>query len=184
MRIKLSLHHSLVALMLLPIFLFSGKSSQAFDVKAICEDVKDPAGCEKYFRDLVPGKNGNKNFEENQIIESLRSIGAPHQTQIDREYLNLHFSLMHSFWRNKFVNLPDASLHLDDGFLKGCGKLRISSYWNVYCPDYSEITLNAQTLVSLLPDKSNLNINYLNMIILAHEFGHHVNWYWEDLRKR
>ena len=177
MRIKLSLYHSLVALMLLPIFIFSGKSSQAFDVKAICEDVKDPAGCEKYFRDLAPGKNGNKNFEENQIIESLRSIGAPHQTQIDREYLNLHFSLMHAFWRKKFVNLPDASLHLDDGFLQGCGKLRISSYWNVYCPDYSEITLNAQTLVSLLPEKSILNINYLNMIILAHEFGHHVNWY-------
>ena len=53
--------------------------------------------------------------------------------------------------------------------------MRISNFPNIYCPDYAEITLNAQPLVAILPDKSNLNINHLNLIILAHEFGHHVN---------
>ena len=118
MRIKLSLRQSLVVLILLPIFFISGKSSQALEVKSICEDVKDRVGCEKYFRDLSPGKTGNENIKDNQIIESLRSIGAPNKTKVDREYLNLHFDLLHAFWRKKFVNLPDASLHLDDGFLK------------------------------------------------------------------
>ena len=98
MSINLSLHHSLFAFMVLPIFLISGQSSQAFEVKAICEDVKDRAGCEKYFRDLAPSKAGNKNIEENLIIKSLRSVGVPSKTQIDREYLNLHFnSTKHCF---------------------------------------------------------------------------------------
>ena len=174
MRIKKLVCCGIVSSILFSICTASGKAFQISEVKAICEDAKDRSGCEKYFQNLAPIKNNDEKKETN-IIESLRILGAPSRTDFGRDYIELHFDLLHAFWRNRFVNLPDATLLLDDGFMKGCGKLRISKFPNIYCPDYAEITLNAKPLVGILPDKSNLNINHLNLIILAHEFGHHVN---------
>ena len=175
MIIKYFVHYGVFSSILFSICLAPGKAFQVSDVKTICEGAKDRSGCEKYFQDLAPTKTFNDEANENSIIESLLFLDAPSQTDLSRDYIELHFDLLHAFWRNKFVNLPDATLLLDDGFTKGCGKLRISNFPNIYCPDYAEITLNAKPLVVILPDKRNLNINHLNLIILAHEFGHHVN---------
>ena len=175
MIIKYFVHYGVVSSILFSICLAPGKAFQVSDVKTICEGAKDRSGCEKYFQDLAPTKTFNGEANENSIIESLLFLDAPSRTDFSRDYIELHFDLLHAFWRNKFVNLPDATLLLDDGFTKGCGKLRISNFPNIYCPDYAEITLNAKPLVVILPDKRNLNINHLNLIILAHEFGHHVN---------
>lgn len=175
MRINRFFHYGVVSSILFSICFAPGKAFQVSEVKAICEGAKDRSGCEKYFQDLAPTNTFSDDAKENNIIESLRLLDAPSRANFSRDYIELHFDLLHVFWRNRFANLPDATLLLDDGFLKGCGKLRISNFPNIYCPDYAEITLNAQPLVAILPDKSNLNINHLNLIILAHEFGHHVN---------
>ena len=87
-----------------------GKAFQVSEVKAICEGAKDRSGCEKYFQDLAPTNTFSDDAKENNIIESLRLLDAPSRANFSRDYIELHFDLLHVFWRNRFANLPDATL--------------------------------------------------------------------------
>ena len=146
-------------------------------VRLLCAKAKDKLGCEKYVESLSRPKLIDSELNEDTIIASLKSIGVPDEIQFHKSFVELHLDLLHVFWRKQYVDLPNADLRLDDGFLKGCRKLRVSEVPNIYCHESSEITLNVDSLISMLPDKSYLNINTLSVIVLAHEFGHHVNFF-------
>ena len=91
-------------------------------------------------------------MDEDTIIASLKSIGVPDEIQFHKAFVELHLDLLHVFWRKQYVDLPNADLRLDDGFLKGCRKLRVSVP-NIYCHESSEITLNVDSLISMLQTK-------------------------------
>ena len=126
--------------------------------------------------------NKSSSNDSNQpLIVKLHNYGAPSSDVADQKFIRLHFSLMYAYWLNRAkkrgLNFPSPILRLDDGYLKGCGRKLISKYPNVYCPESNEITLNVRPLVKGLTDKKKLNLSYLSLAILSHEFGHHVNHY-------
>ncbi len=127
-------------------------------------------------KDGVSSSNANKH-----LIDNLYDYGEPSAHIADKEFLRLHFELMYDYWharaQKKGWTLPPPILRLDDGFLKGCGKISITKYPNIYCPDSTEITLDVRPLVKGFTDRKNLNLSYLSLAILSHEFGHHVNHY-------
>ncbi len=138
--------------------------------------------CYLYYSRMYP-KIDTKILVENDsnetLINELRNHGIPEVNKADKEFLRLHLKLMHAFWsehaNNRGLNLPPPTLRLDDGYLRGCGGKRISKLPNIYCPESSEITLDVRPLISGLTDRRSLNISYLSLAILSHEFGHHVN---------
>lgn len=113
------------------------------------------------------------------LINSLRNYGEPTAYITDKQFLRLHFKLMYAYWHNiakkRGSTLPPPILRLDSGYLIGCGKKPISKYPNIYCTESSEITIDPRPLIKGLTDKKNLNLSYLSLAILSHEFGHHVN---------
>tara|TARA_Y100001968_G_C19396946_1_gene738863 strand:+ start:328 stop:1473 length:1146 start_codon:yes stop_codon:yes gene_type:complete len=138
--------------------------------------------CYRYFSnlDLNGVKNNSSSSDSNQeLIVNLKSYGEPSAVVVDKEFLRLHFDLMYAYWierANKIgANFPAPILRMDDGYLMGCGRKEISKYPNIYCSESSEITLEVRPLIKGLTDRKNLNLNYLSLAILAHEFGHHVN---------
>ena len=142
--------------------LLQGNPAYGSKVGLICAKAKDKLGCEKYVESLSRPKLIDSGLNEDAIIASLKSIGAPDKNQFDKVFVGHHLDLLHVFWRKQYVDLPNADLRLDDGFLKGCRKLRVSEVPNMYCHESSEITLNVDSLVSMLPDKSYLNLNSLS----------------------
>ena len=96
MIIKHFVHYGVVSSILFSICLAPGKAFQVSDVKTICEGAKDRSGCEKYFQDLAPTKTFNDEANENSIIESLLFLDAPSRTDFSRDYIELHFDLLHA----------------------------------------------------------------------------------------
>ncbi len=142
-------------------------------------DYKD---CYLYYSQIQPkiDKSNIPSRDVNQpLIDNLYSYGEPSADIADKEFLRLHFELMNAYWleraNKKSLTFPTPILRLDDGILIGCGKKLVAKYPNIYCPESNEITLNVKPLIKGFTDKKNLNLSYLSLAILAHEFGHHVN---------
>ncbi len=125
-------------------------------------------------RDISPPSEPNQS-----LIDTLYGYGEPSSDKSDKEFLKLHAELMYGYWLDRTKELgktfPPPILRLDNGYLKGCGGIAVSKYPNIYCPESGEITLNARPLVKGFTDRKNLNLSYLSLAILSHEFGHHVN---------
>ena len=145
---------SAVLLLLLVPPLLQEDPAYGSKVRFSCAKAKDKLGCEKYVESLSRPKPIDGELDEDTIIASLKSIGVPDEIQFHKAFVELHLDLLHVFWRKQYVELPNADLRLDDGFLKGCRKLRVSEVPNIYCHESSEITLNVDSLISMLPDKS------------------------------
>tara|TARA_Y100001968_G_scaffold330508_1_gene382592 strand:+ start:12708 stop:13859 length:1152 start_codon:yes stop_codon:yes gene_type:complete len=133
---------------------------------------------EKSSKRISPSSNSN---QTPGITTDLLNYGEPRSDITDKEFLKLHFKLMYDYWlkhaQKRGLSLPIPILRIDDGYLQGCGQKLISKYPNIYCPESNEITLNVRPLIKGLTDKKKLNLNYLSLAILSHEFGHHVNNY-------
>ena len=138
--------------------------------------------CYVYYSRIYPKKIKTSSYQtdSNQpLIVNLLRYGEPSAVVADKDFLKLHLKLMHAYWlertKNRGSTFPSPILRLDNGYLMGCGKKPVSKYPNIYCPESSEITLNASPLIKGLTDRKNLNLSYLSLAILSHEFGHHVN---------
>ncbi len=142
-------------------------------------DYKD---CYRYYSRVYPIRESNpvpSSSKQQSLIGNLQEYGEPSSAIADENFLRLHFKLMYAYWvkhaQKRGSNLPIPILRLDDGYLLGCGKRPVSKSPNIYCPESNEITLDARPLIKGFSDRSNLNLNYLSVAILSHEFGHHVN---------
>ena len=142
-------------------------------------DYKD---CYVYYSRIYPNKNKTSSYQSNSnqpLIVNLLRYGKPSAVVADKDFLRLHLKLMHSYWlertKKRGSTFPSPILRLDKGYLIGCGKKPVSKYPNIYCPESNEITLNASPLITGLTDRKNVNLSYLSLAILSHEFGHHVN---------
>lgn len=140
--------------------------------------------CYLYFSRIYPKGNRNRNSlssndRAQELIVDLQSYGMPSANNADTKFLQLHFKLMYIYWlehaKKKGESFPAPILRLDNGVLKGCGGKSIYRYPNIYCADSGEITLNVKPLIKGFTDKKNLNLSYLSLAILSHEFGHHIN---------
>ena len=138
--------------------------------------------CYRYYSRIYPIRNSNpisSNDTHLPLIVNLQDFGEPSSNIADKDFLRLHLKLMHAYWlehaRKRGLNLPFPILRLDDGYLMGCGKRPVSKSPNIYCPDSSEITLDVRPLIKGSSNRASLNLSYLSLAILSHEFGHHVN---------
>ncbi len=142
-------------------------------------DYKD---CYLYYSRIYPKNNKNSSSSgnsNNRLIVKLRDYGEPIADITDKEFLRLHFELMYLYWLKVALErgetFPAPKLRLDNGLLRGCGQKPVSQYPNIYCPESNEITLDVRPLIRGFTDRKDLNLSYLSLAILSHEFGHHVN---------
>ncbi|WP_320674094.1 Zn peptidase [Prochlorococcus sp. MIT 1341] len=144
----------------------------------------DYKNCYLYYSRIYPERNqkGSSLIDSNQhLLAKLYDYGEPSADIADKEFLSLHFKMMYSYWiersKARGATFPIPILRLDDGYLMGCGKKLISKLPNIYCPSSSEITVDVRPLIQGFTDRKNLNLSYLSLAILSHEFGHHVNYH-------
>ncbi len=144
-------------------------------------DYKD---CYLYYSRIYTERiqNNSSLSDSNQhLIVNPHGYGEPSAETVDKEFLRLHFELMKEYWleraKKRGSTFPAPILHLNEGYLIGCGKKQISKYPNIYCPETGEITIDVRPLIKGFTDKKNLNLSYLSLAVLAHEFGHHVNYH-------
>jgi hypothetical protein len=127
-------------------------------------------------------KNPRRRADE--IIEQINTLSAEQGIRNSDLYIKSHLELLHIYWRyiakDRNKNLPEVKmLSINDTF-SGCGKLKAIDYPNVYCMDGSnEMYVDIKPLLEALPQKKSRDLDEmkLEVVVLAHEMGHHMNFY-------
>ena len=108
---------------------------------------------------------------EAQQLEQLRLNG---EAQGLRErYLREAHTLLHRFWSST----QQPKLLLPGDRAEGCGVQRVAHPMAYYCPPSQELAmaLNLRNSVRSARGKTDRELLLLDLAVLAHEWGHHVN---------
>jgi predicted metalloprotease len=108
---------------------------------------------------------------EAQQLEQLRQTGEPKQLR-DR-YLRDAHNLLHRFWASQ----EQPKLLLAGDRAEGCGVKQVAHPMAYYCPPSRELAmaLNLRRSVRSAKGKTDRELLLLDLAVLAHEWGHHVN---------
>ena len=109
--------------------------------------------------------------EQARALEQLRrSDGDP---QLRERYLRSAHQLLHRFWSSQ--NQPTLLFAGDKA--KGCGVRTVAHPMAYYCPPSQELAmaLDLKRSVRSARGKSAAEILLLDLAVLAHEWGHHMN---------
>ena len=167
--------------------LCAAKAHTHSDVHAICAKAVDYSGCVKVFSRKEGTKTPQASKKSIDVEGLLKSVSVDSSTRerAEREkFISTHSKLLRHFWSNASSDhnpfLPEVKLLSRYDSFKGCGLGRAIDHPNIYCGDgTNEMYVDADNLLDNLPQRfsKNLNINTLELAILAHEWGHHVNSY-------
>lgn len=156
-------------------------------VHAICAKAVDYSGCVKVFSRKGGTKTSQASTKSIDVEGLLKSVLVDSSTRerAEREkFISVHSKLLRHFWSNASSDrnpfLPEVKLLSRYDSFQGCGLGRAIDHPNIYCRDgTNEMYVDADDLLGKLPQRfsKNLNINTLELAILAHEWGHHVNSY-------
>jgi hypothetical protein len=107
---------------------------------------------------------------EAQALEQLRQEGG---SQLRERYLRKAHSLLHGFWSTR----SQPKLLFAGDRAKGCGVQRVQHPMAYYCPASKELAmaLNLKRSVRSAKGMSEQDLLLLDLAVLAHEWGHHVN---------
>ena len=108
---------------------------------------------------------------EARALEELRRSGAGQDLR--ERYLRQAHQLLHRFWNSK----EQPKLLFAGDAAEGCGVKRVQHPMAYYCPPSKELgmALNLRRSVSSARGKSDRDLLLLDLAVLAHEWGHHVN---------
>ncbi len=108
---------------------------------------------------------------EAQQLEQLRRTGEP--KQLRERYLRQGHNLLHRFWASK----QQPTLLFAGDRAEGCGVRRVAHPMAYYCPPSQELAmaLNLRRSVRSAKGKTDRELLLLDLAVLAHEWGHHVN---------
>jgi hypothetical protein len=108
---------------------------------------------------------------EAQQLEQLR-LNAAEQGLRER-YLHQAHSLLHRFWGSQ----EQPKLLFAGDRAEGCGVQQVAHPMAYYCPPSQELAmaLNLRKSVRSARGKSDRELLLLDLAVLAHEWGHHVN---------
>ena len=167
--------------------LCAAKAHTHTDVHAICAKAVDYSGCVKVLSREEGAKTPQASKKSIDVEGLLKSVSVDSSTRerSEREkFISIHSKLLRHFWSNASSDrnpfLPEVKLLSRYDSFKGCGLGRAIDHPNIYCGDgTNEMYVDADNLLDNLPQRfsKNLNINALELAILAHEWGHHVNSY-------
>ena len=120
---------------------------------------------------VAPPKPANP--EQARQLETLRldSQGSPGERR--RRYLNAAHDLLHRYWSTR----EQPKLLFAGDAAEGCGVGRIEHPMAFYCPPSLQIAmgLNLRRSVRTARGKTDQELLLLDLAVLAHEWGHHVN---------
>ncbi|MEY4358916.1 MAG: hypothetical protein RLZZ631_402 [Cyanobacteriota bacterium] len=108
---------------------------------------------------------------EAQELDQLRRNGEP--IELRRRYLNQAQALLQRFWSS---NEQPKLLFAGDP-AEGCGVKRVAHPMAYYCPPSKELAmgLDLRRSVRSARGKTDRELLLLDLAVLAHEWGHHVN---------
>ena len=108
---------------------------------------------------------------EARQLEALRQTGSG-QGQRER-YLRHAHKLLNRFWNSR----EQPRLLFAGDKAEGCGVKRVEHPMAYYCPSSKELAmaLNLRRSVRSARGKSDQDLLLLDLAVLAHEWGHHVN---------
>ncbi|WP_254896176.1 zinc peptidase [Synechococcus sp. HK05] len=108
---------------------------------------------------------------EAQQLEELRQTGEP--KQLRERYLREAHNLLHRFWASQ----EQPKLLLAGDRAEGCGVKKVAHPMAYYCPPSRELAmaLNLRSSVRSAKGKTDRELLLLDLAVLAHEWGHHVN---------
>ena len=167
--------------------LCAAKAHTHSEVHAICAKAVDYSGCVKVFSRKGGTKTSHasaKSIDVEGLLKSV-SVDSSARDRAEREkFISTHSKLLHYFWSTGSAErnplLPEVKLLTRYDSYQGCGGGRAIDHPNTYCHlGTNEMYVDADDLLDKVPQRfsKNLNINALELAILAHEWGHHVNGY-------
>ncbi|WP_296450629.1 zinc peptidase [Vulcanococcus sp.] len=108
---------------------------------------------------------------EAKQLEQLRLNGEPQGLR--ERYLREAHALLHRFWGSS----QQPKLLLPGDRAEGCGGQRVAHPMAYYCPPSQELAmaLNLRKSVRSARGKTDRELLLLDLAVLAHEWGHHVN---------
>jgi hypothetical protein len=108
---------------------------------------------------------------EASALEELRRKGE--KKGLRERYLREAHGLLHRFWNSR----EQPRLLFAGDTAEGCGVKRVQHPMAYYCPPSKELAmaLNLRRSVSSARGKSDRDLLLLDLAVLAHEWGHHVN---------
>ena len=108
---------------------------------------------------------------EAQQLEHLRLNGEP--KQLRERYLREAHNLLNRFWASQ----KQPTLLFAGDRAEGCGVKRVAHPMAYYCPPSQELAmaLNLRSTVRSARGKTDRELLLLDLAVLAHEWGHHVN---------
>ena len=108
---------------------------------------------------------------EAKQLEQLRQQGE--REGLRQRYLRSAHQLLHRFWSSR----EQPKLLFAGDKAEGCGVKQVAHPMAYYCPPSKELAmaLNLRRSVSSAKGKSDRELLLLDLAVLAHEWGHHVN---------
>jgi len=108
-----------------------------------------------------------------RALETLRQDPKGTPTEQRQRYLRAAHDLLHRHWGSR----EQPALLFAGDTAKGCGETRVEHPMAFYCPPSKEIAmaLNLRRSVRSARGKSDADLLLLDLAVLAHEWGHHVN---------
>ena len=106
-----------------------------------------------------------------RALEQLRSSGGT--VGLRRRYLGAAHDLLQGYWATR----QQPSLLFAGDAARGCGVDRVREPMAYYCPASNEIAMaiNLRRSVRSARGRSDRELLLLDLAVLAHEWGHHVN---------
>ena len=117
-----------------------------------------------------PGLNLPSQAEAQQL-EQLRLTGEA--KQLRQRFLREAHTILHRFWGSK----QQPKLLFAGDQAEGCGVKRVAHPMAYYCPPSQELAmaLNLKSAVRSARGRTDRELLLLDLAVLAHEWGHHVN---------
>ena len=119
----------------------------------------------------VPPALNTPSAEQALALDQLRRSGE--SNGLRRRYLNQASDLLHQFWNSR----EQPQLLFSGDTASGCGVKRVQHPMAFYCPTSKQIAmaLNLRQSVKAARGKADRELLLLDLAVLAHEVGHHVN---------
>ena len=108
-----------------------------------------------------------------RALETLRSTTEGSPAEQRKRYLRAAHDLLHRYWGSR----EQPSLLFAGDQAEGCGVTRVEHPMAFYCPPSKQIAmaLNLRRSVASARGKTDAELLLLDLTVLAHEWGHHIN---------
>jgi len=128
----------------------------------------------------LPGPSQTPLPQQARSLEQLR-VGEGSGAELRRRYLQAAHDLLHRYWSDQAAaqgkTLEKPGLLFAGDQASGCGVGRVQHPMAFYCPQSGEIAMamNLRKSVRSARGLSDRDLLSLDLAVLAHEWGHHVN---------